>query len=156
MLRSKIDKTKPKREYPRPYTAQELHVLHLMIDCFVHDRLGVLLERLHAPSRGSTRVVFARHLWLYLLHAHLRGSTTATAVAAGRDRRMVAHALGRIEARRDEDATFDCLIDVYVIACDRLVRDGLLRLSLQLRSDPPVDATRRPYLHDDTGTRANA
>jgi chromosomal replication initiation ATPase DnaA len=118
---------------------QKLHIAHLMIEDLACRRAGVSLEALYGKARGRARVVFARHLYLYLLHGHLAGSISATAIAAGRDRRMVAYALGRVEQRRDSDPAFDRMIDLFQDEARRLIANAQARSSLCLQSPATID-----------------
>lgn len=62
-----------------------------------------------SPSRAVAPVCEARHVAMYLAHVVFQVSLTAIAGAFGRDRTSVAHAVRRIEDRRD-DKPFDAML----------------------------------------------
>ena len=57
-----------------------------------------------SPSRAVAPVCEARHVAMYLSHVVFQVPLTAIAAAFGRDRTSVAHAVRRIEDRRDDRA----------------------------------------------------
>lgn len=59
-------------------------------------------EAISAPRRGEADVAAARHVAIYLAHVVYQAPMRAVGEAFGRDRTSVAHALRRIEDRRDE------------------------------------------------------
>jgi hypothetical protein len=118
------------------YVGQKLHIAHLVIEDLACRRSGVSLEALYGTVRGKDRVVFARHLYLYLWHQQLAGSISGTAQVVGRDRRMVAYAIGRIEERRDRDPAFDRTVDLYIAEARRLIVHAQCRFALRLSSPP--------------------
>ncbi|UIJ70657.1 helix-turn-helix domain-containing protein [Aurantimonas sp. HBX-1] len=61
------------------------------------------------PSRAVAPVCEARHVAMYLAHVVFQVSLSGIAEAFGRDRTSVAHAVRRIEDRRD-DAAFDTML----------------------------------------------
>ena len=64
------------------------------------------LDEIERPNRAVVPVCEARHVAIYLAHVVFQVSLTAMAGEFGRDRTTVAHAVRRIEDRRD-DAAFD-------------------------------------------------
>jgi hypothetical protein len=118
------------------YVDHKLHIAHLVIEDLACRRSGVSLEALYGTVRGKDRVVFARHLYVYLWHQQLAGSISGTAQVVGRDRRMVAYAIGRIEERRDSDPAFDRTVDLYVAEARRLIVHAQCRFALRLSSPP--------------------
>jgi hypothetical protein len=61
------------------------------------------------PSRAIAPVCEARHVAMYLAHVVFQVSLSSIAGAFGRDRTSVAHAVRRIEDRRD-DKGFDAML----------------------------------------------
>ncbi|TFF25135.1 hypothetical protein E3C22_07070 [Jiella endophytica] len=66
----------------------------------------VPVSEIRRPSRAETRACDARHVAMYLAHTIFQISLTKMALAFGRERTSVAHAVRRVEDRRD-DAAFD-------------------------------------------------
>lgn len=62
-----------------------------------------------SPSRAVAPVCEARHVAMYLAHVVFQVPLMAIAAAFGRDRTSVAHAVRRIEDRRD-DRSFDATL----------------------------------------------
>jgi chromosomal replication initiation ATPase DnaA len=126
----------------------KLHLALLVIEDLACRRSGVSLEAMLGSVRGQAHVVFARHICLYLVHQYLAGSITATAAAVGRDRRMVAYAIGRIEERRDSDPAFDRTLDLYLDEACRLIANAQSRFALRLSSPPlPTDLAHECLSH---------
>ncbi|MCB8838855.1 helix-turn-helix domain-containing protein [Aurantimonas sp. VKM B-3413] len=67
------------------------------------------LAEIERPNRAVVPVCDARHVAIYLAHVVFQISLNAMAGEFGRDRTTVAHAVRRIEDRRD-DAAFDALL----------------------------------------------
>ena len=63
-----------------------------------------------APKRRGADVAAARHVAIYLAHIVFQASMQSVAEAFGRDRTSVAHAVHRVEDRRDDPA-FDRLME---------------------------------------------
>lgn len=72
--------------------------------------LGVPVEAINAPCRGTLAVRVARHMAMYLAHIAFEMSLARVAAAFARDRSTVAYACHRIEDLRD-DAGFDRRMD---------------------------------------------
>lgn len=68
--------------------------------------LGVPLDDIVKPRRGSSGAAFARQVAMYLCHVGFELSLARVAAAFGRERSTVAHACHVIEDKR-EDETFD-------------------------------------------------
>ena len=64
------------------------------------------------PTRGRSRVAFARQVAMYLAHVSFGMTLTTVGQAFGRDRTTVAHACALVEDARDEpeiDRTLEML-----------------------------------------------
>ncbi|HEX2019470.1 MAG TPA: helix-turn-helix domain-containing protein [Aurantimonas sp.] len=70
---------------------------------------AIPVQEIASPSRAVAPVCEARHVAMYLAHVVFQVSLTAVAAAFGRDRTSVAHAVRRIEDRRD-DRSFDATL----------------------------------------------
>lgn len=74
--------------------------------------MEVAPEDLLAARRGDLRVCLARQVAMYLAHVAFGLSLSRVALAFGRDRSTVSHAVQLMEGRRDDadvDAWFDAL-----------------------------------------------
>lgn len=69
----------------------------------------VPVAEINRRNRSPAPTCQARHVAMYLAHVAMRVSLSAIAEEFGRDRTSVAHAVRRIEDRRD-DAGFDALL----------------------------------------------
>ncbi|MEX6507003.1 helix-turn-helix domain-containing protein [Jiella sp. M17.18] len=72
--------------------------------------LDIPVADIERPSRAVVPVCDARHVAIYLAHVVFQISLSRTAREFGRDRTTVAHAVRRIEDRRD-DRDFDAMLD---------------------------------------------
>ncbi|MEF2551779.1 helix-turn-helix domain-containing protein [Aurantimonas sp. A2-1-M11] len=72
--------------------------------------LNVPVHDIDRPTRAIAPICEARHVSMYLAHVVFQVPLTAMAGEFGRDRTTVAHAVRRIEDRRD-DANFDAVIE---------------------------------------------
>ncbi len=86
---------------------------------------GIAVSAVRQANRGRAEIALARHTAMYLAHTSLGLSLSSVGRQFGRDRTTVAHAIARIEDRRDEPA-FDRLID-WLAAALELWRAGFLR-----------------------------
>jgi chromosomal replication initiation ATPase DnaA len=74
--------------------------------------MGVAAEDLLAARRGDFRICLARQAAMYLAHVAFGLSLSRVALAFGRDRSTVSHAVHQMEGRRDNpgvDAWFESL-----------------------------------------------
>ena len=80
----------------------------------------VPLSEIRRPSRAGNQACDARHVAMYLANTSFQISLSKIALAFGRERTSIAHAVRRIEDWRDEDA-FDLrlqrLEEVAIAAC---------------------------------------
>lgn len=88
--------------------------------------LCVSMEEIARPNRSVAETCRARHLAIYLAHVVFQVSLSSIAVHFGRDRTSVAHAVRRIEDRRDDEA-FEQLVarlERLANACLHLAAEG--------------------------------
>ncbi len=80
----------------------------------------VPVSEIRRPSRAASRSCDARHVAMYLAHTTFQISLTRMALAFGRERTSIAHAVRRIEDWRDDEA-FDRMLErlegLAVAAC---------------------------------------
>ena len=76
------------------------------IQSLVATLYGVTTSDLFASKRGGRRVVFARHIAMYLMHMVFGCSLTEVARFFGRERGSASYALHKVEDLR-EDPCFD-------------------------------------------------
>jgi hypothetical protein len=93
---------------------------------------AIPIRDIASPSRAVAPVCEARHVAMYLAHVVFQVPLTAVAAAFGRDRTSVAHAVRRIEDRRD-DGSFDATL-ARLEALSHAVR-----IALEQASDPAGD-----------------
>ncbi|MYZ48370.1 helix-turn-helix domain-containing protein [Propylenella binzhouense] len=79
--------------------------------------LRVRRDAVRARRRGTAKESAARQIAMYLAHTSLGFSLSAIGRQFGRDRTTVAHAIARIEDRRDDPA-FDRLLDYLSAALE--------------------------------------
>jgi chromosomal replication initiation ATPase DnaA len=77
-------------------------------------------NELHAPSRRSADIAFARQSAMYLAHVMLGLSYSAVGRLFGRDRTTAAHACRRVEDRRDDPA-IDRMLDILEDVCGEAI-----------------------------------
>ncbi|GGF52829.1 hypothetical protein GCM10007301_10400 [Azorhizobium oxalatiphilum] len=85
--------------------------------CRLATALAARRRAAAGPAPEGAPIVSARQLAMYLAHVVLGLSQVQVAHRFGRDRRTVAHALKRVEQRRDEAG-----YDAEVIAAEQLLR----------------------------------
>ena len=76
-------------------------------------------ELLRHPTRGRSRVAFARQVAMYLAHVTFGLTLTTVGRAFGRDRTTVAHACALVEDARD-DPEFDHTLELLEAIARRL------------------------------------
>ena len=76
------------------------------VQIVVCEVMGVRLVALCGDQRGDLKTALARQMAMYVCHLTLAMSIGEIAVAFGRDRSTVRHAIRRVEAAR-QDAEFD-------------------------------------------------
>ncbi|WP_202814191.1 helix-turn-helix domain-containing protein [Fulvimarina pelagi] len=81
-------------------------------------------EAIEKPNRSLAPVCEARHVAMYIAHVVFQVSLIRSGMAFGRDRTSIAHAVRRIEDRRD-DPEFDARIG-HLERLAHLVRSALL------------------------------
>ncbi|MER0239962.1 helix-turn-helix domain-containing protein [Fulvimarina sp. MAC8] len=82
-------------------------------------------EEIERPNRSLASVCEARHIAMYLAHVVFQVSLIRAGTAFGRDRTSIAHAVRRIEDRRD-DPDFDAKIE-HLERLAHLIRNALLK-----------------------------
>ncbi len=100
------------------------------IDPIVAAVFNVGIDDLHAPTRRSPRVAFARQVAMYLAHVVCGLSLTEVGTLFARDRTTVAHACGVVEDRRD-DPELDGSLEHLECAVASLLVALALRRSLR-------------------------
>lgn len=108
---------------------------YAMIQRRVAGLTGVALEHLDWPERGRTAHMEARHLAFYLAATEAALSPSILATVTGRKRQTIAHALQRIEHRREADAAFDRGVDLAAA----LVQQDLASIGADNASQAPSD-----------------
>lgn len=83
--------------------------------------LGLKLEALLAPGRGSPAESRARHIAIYLAHVGLGMSLARVARAFNRDRSTVSYACHLVEDLRDEDA-FDDFVEQLTVGLTSVIK----------------------------------
>ncbi len=87
----------------RPHQGRESLQLTQSVVANLYD---VPANSLFGGTRGGQRVVFARHVAIYLMHVVFRSSRAEVGRFFGRDRKTVSYAIDKIEDLR-EDPCFD-------------------------------------------------
>ncbi len=95
-----MPKFNPQKDEDRAYLAAALTAY----------ALGLKLEALLAPGRGTPAESRARHIAIYLAHVGLGMSLARVARAFDRDRSTISYACHVVEDLRDEDA-FDDFVE---------------------------------------------
>lgn len=89
----------------------------------VHDAVemvyGVAKGQLRRPTRGRSRVAFARQVAMYLAHVTFGLTLTTVGRAFGRDRTTVSHACALVEDARD-NPEFDRTLEILESITKRL------------------------------------
>lgn len=89
------------------------------VESLVSAAFGLSPAVLRGARRGAGRVALARQIAMYLAHTRLGLNYTAAGALFGRDRTTAAHAVRKIEERRENlilDSMLDCLersVDVW-------------------------------------------
>ena len=100
-------KCRPRPAYDRVLDAKVRSVYFAVSMVYSVER-GILDH----PTRGRSRVAFARQVAMYLAHVSFGMTLTTVGQAFGRDRTTVAHACALVEDARDEpeiDRTLEML-----------------------------------------------
>ena len=84
--------------------------------------------QLRRPTRGRSRVAFARQVAMYLAHVTFGLTLTTVGQAFGRDRTTVSHACALVEDARD-NPEFDRTLELLEAIAKRLARTDGPRLS---------------------------
>lgn len=95
-----LDNQERRKDHDRAYLAAGLTAY----------ALGLRVEDILAPGRGSPGISFGRHVAMYLSHVALGMSLARVARAFDRDRSTVAHGCHSVEDRRD-DQDFDAWME---------------------------------------------
>lgn len=89
----------------------------------VHDAVAAVYrvekDLLGRPTRGRSRVAFARQVAMYLAHVTFGMTLTTVGRAFGRDRTTVSHACALVEDARD-DPEFDRTLELLEAIAKRL------------------------------------
>jgi chromosomal replication initiation ATPase DnaA len=96
------------------------------LSAVVGSALHVRPRDVREQRRGAPAVALARQVAIYLSHTRLGFDYTTAGSAFGRDRTTVAHAVRKVEGRRD-DPRFDAIVDTLERAVDAGWRDLCLR-----------------------------
>ncbi len=81
--------------------------------------LGLEVNEIAGPTRGSAKSAFARQVAMYLAHVAFEMSLNRVAIAFERDRSTVGHACHLIEDRRDAIA-----FDDWIESLESLLREA--------------------------------
>ncbi|MEN3791972.1 helix-turn-helix domain-containing protein [Fulvimarina sp. MAC3] len=87
--------------------------------------LDVDPQEIEKPNRSKASACEARHVAMYLAHVVFQVSLIRAGRAFGRDRTSIAHAVRRIEDRRD-DPEFDAKIE-HLERLAHLIRNALIK-----------------------------
>lgn len=105
------------------YEANSDHTLEAKV-CAVHEAVGRVyrIEKglLKRPTRGRSRVAFARQVAMYLAHVTFGLTLTTVGREFGRDRTTVAHACALVEDARD-NPEFDRTLEILEAIAKHLV-----------------------------------
>jgi chromosomal replication initiation ATPase DnaA len=87
-------------------------IVQLTVERLVEHAFSIDSSRLSLPNRGTRRIIFARHVAMYLAVVDSGLSHAECGRLFDRDRRSVAYAVARIEQARDDDPDLDTALDV--------------------------------------------
>ncbi|CAN5365609.1 hypothetical protein BH10PSE9_BH10PSE9_08510 [soil metagenome] len=100
------------------------------LESLVSAAFGLKPAALRERRRGTGRVALARQIAIYLAHTRLGLNYTASGALFGRDRTTAAHAVRKIEERRENlilDSMLDCLersVDIWPRSLGGAAGDG--------------------------------
>ena len=117
-----------------------------LVERLVSMETRVSVDALHARTRCTAEVAFARQLAMYLAHTIFQLAQADVGERFGRDRTTVKHACARIEDRRDDPA-----FERRLIAMERLLEEA--RRAMQLFAVQSATITERVLI--EIGARPN-
>jgi chromosomal replication initiation ATPase DnaA len=116
-----------------PAPGKSTQILYL-IESIISRIFMVRSEDLHAPSRMTANVAFARQVAMYLAHVECNVELAAVSRMFGRDRTTVRHACSVVEDSRDDPA-FELTLELLIGILGRM-RD-ISALQAQAQRVPP-------------------